>query len=95
MIQVSQSVKSITTRVTGFVQGGRLMQTLPNALNQTFETTSIAVPLGELMQTMRLAQNRHLSWVQDFLDDEVAISPDLYELLLSFQHRFATPKIAC
>ncbi len=54
-----------------------------------FETTgqpaTVDVTLGELLPLIALAQRRNYVWLQDFLDDQVAITPDLYEVLRSFR----------
>jgi hypothetical protein len=42
------------------------------------------VRLGDLMPLIALAQRSGYLWLRDFLDDEVAVSDDLYEVLRSF-----------
>ena len=46
---------------------------------------SVRVSLGELLPLVALAHRHNYVWLQDFLDDEVAITPDLYEILRSFR----------
>ena len=46
---------------------------------------TVRVTLGELLPLLALAQRRNYVWLQDFLDDEVTITPDLYEILRSFR----------
>jgi hypothetical protein len=37
----------------------------------------IHVSLGDLLPLLALAKRNRYAWLQDFLDDEVAITPDL------------------
>lgn len=46
---------------------------------------TVAVSLGELLPLVALAQRNNYVWLKDFLDDEVRITPDLYEVLQSFR----------
>jgi hypothetical protein len=48
---------------------------------------TVRVSLGDLLPLLALAQRRNYLWLQDFLDDEVSITPDLYEVLRAFQCR--------
>ncbi len=45
----------------------------------------VHIRLGDLLPLISLAQRRHFTWLQDFLDDEVGISTDLHEVLLAFR----------
>jgi hypothetical protein len=48
----------------------------------------VRVSLGELLPLVALAHRKNYVWLQDFLDDEVAITADLYEVLRAFRcHR--------
>ena len=49
------------------------------------QPATVRVSLGELLPLLALAQKRNYVWLQDFLDDEVVITPDLYEVLHSFR----------
>jgi hypothetical protein len=49
------------------------------------QPATVCVTLGELLPLIALAQRRNYVWLQDFLDDQVAITPDLYEVLRSFR----------
>jgi hypothetical protein len=49
------------------------------------QPATVRVTLGELLPLIALAQRRNYVWLQDFLDDQVAITPDLYEVLRSFR----------
>ncbi len=45
----------------------------------------VRVNLGDLLPLIALAQHQNYIWLQDFLDDEVCITHDLYEVLQAFQ----------
>ncbi|GIW79612.1 MAG: hypothetical protein KatS3mg105_1419 [Gemmatales bacterium] len=47
----------------------------------------VPVRLGELLPLIALAERQNYLWLRDFLDDEVRITRDLYEVLLAFQYR--------
>ncbi len=44
----------------------------------------VHVSLADLLPLLSLAKRHHYAWLQDFLDDEVAITPDLYDVLCAF-----------
>lgn len=48
---------------------------------------TVRVSLGDLLPLLALAQRRNYIWLQDFLEDEVCITPDLYEVLRAFRCR--------
>lgn len=49
---------------------------------------TVRVCLGDLLPLIALAQRHNYLWLQDFLDDEVCITEDLYEVLRAFRcHR--------
>jgi hypothetical protein len=45
----------------------------------------VRVRLGDLLPLVALAQQNNYLWLQDFLDDEVSITDDLYEILRAFR----------
>jgi hypothetical protein len=47
---------------------------------------TIPVPLMEVLPLLADAIQSERTWLQDFADDEVTISMDLYEVLLAYQH---------
>ncbi len=47
----------------------------------------IHVSLGDLLPLLALAKRKQYVWLQDFLDDEVAITSDLYDVLCAFSNR--------
>ena len=45
---------------------------------------TVRVSLGDLLPLVALAHRHNYLWLQDFLDDEVSITGDLYEVLRAF-----------
>jgi len=49
---------------------------------------TVRVSLGDLLPLVALAHRHNYLWLQDFLEDEVSITSDLYEVLRAFRcHR--------
>jgi hypothetical protein len=48
-------------------------------------TPTVRVCLADLLPLVALAHRNNYAWLQDFLDDEVRISEDLYEVLQAFR----------
>ena len=48
---------------------------------------TVPVTLGDLLPLLALAHRHNYVWLHDFLDDEVLITSDLYEILESFRRR--------
>ncbi len=46
----------------------------------------VSIPLGEVLPLLVEAARSQRAWVEDFADDEISISSDLYEVLLAYQH---------
>jgi len=46
---------------------------------------TVRVTLGELLPLVALAHRHNYLWLQDFLDDEVRITADLYDVLQAFR----------
>jgi hypothetical protein len=46
---------------------------------------SVTLPLGEILPLLAEAVQSQRTWLQDFDDDQVSISMDLYEVLLAYQ----------
>lgn len=49
------------------------------------QAPTVRVRLEDLLPLIALAQRRNYAWLQDFLDDEVRITADLYEVLQAFR----------
>jgi hypothetical protein len=45
---------------------------------------SVRVSLAELLPLVTIARRHNYLWLQDFLDDEVCVTADLYEVLRAF-----------
>jgi len=45
----------------------------------------ITVPLGEVLPLLADAVQTRRLWVQDFADEPITLSPDLYEVLMTYQ----------
>ena len=46
----------------------------------------VTVPLNEVFPLLADAIRSERTWLQDFEDDEITISTDLYEVILAYQH---------
>lgn len=47
---------------------------------------SVTVNLGEVLPLLADAVRCERTWLQDFEDDPISISTDLYEMLLAYDH---------
>ncbi len=47
---------------------------------------TVTMPLGEVLPLLADAFNSRRMWLEDFDDDDLTISSDLYEVLLAYQH---------
>jgi hypothetical protein len=47
---------------------------------------TVEVTLGEIFPVLADAMRTRRGWLDDFADDLVTISSDLYEVLLAYQH---------
>jgi hypothetical protein len=46
---------------------------------------AVGVRLRDLLPLVAMAQRQNYLWLQDFLDDEVRVTADLYEVLRTFR----------
>jgi hypothetical protein len=63
------------------------LRVFPESLESSFAETqqpTVRVSLSELLPLITLAKRHNYLWLQDFLDDEVCVTPDLYEVLRAF-----------
>ena len=51
----------------------------------TLKLPSVRVRLGDLLPLVAMAQKLNFIWLKDFLDDDVRISEDLHEVLLTLR----------
>jgi hypothetical protein len=65
----------------------RLLRVFPNADADAppAPDANVRIRLGELLPLVAMAQRMHFIWLQDFLDDEVMVTNDLYEVLQAFR----------
>ena len=47
---------------------------------------TVSVNLADLLPLLALAERKNYLWLQDFLDDQVVITEDLYEVLCAFRY---------
>ena len=45
----------------------------------------VRIRLCDLLPLIAMAQRQHYAWLRDFLDDEVRVTADLYEVLQAFR----------
>jgi hypothetical protein len=58
---------------------------LPRETVPEVQEPTVRVSLGDLLPLVALAHRHNYLWLQDFLDDEVTITADLYEVLRAFR----------
>jgi hypothetical protein len=46
---------------------------------------SVRIRLADLLPLLTIAKKNNHLWLQDFLDDTVEVTPDLYDVLRSFR----------
>lgn len=87
-------VQSVLSRIAGRRHAaGRLcmaarLRVYPSPEESAFPEApapSVSVSLGELLPLVALARRHNYLWLQDFLDDEVCVTSDLYEVLQAFR----------
>jgi hypothetical protein len=65
------------------------LRVFPSSPEQETEASgppaAVRVNLGDLLPLLALAQRKNYLWLQDFLDDEVVITEDLYQVLRAFR----------
>ena len=52
---------------------------------------TIRIRLADLLPLLAFAKKNNYLWLQDFLEDEVTVTPDLYDVLRSFSTARRTP----
>ena len=45
----------------------------------------VTIPVGEVLPLLADAAHDDRTWLRDFVDDEITVSTDLYEVLLAYQ----------
>lgn len=59
---------------------------MPTITEGTSAQQMVKVPVGEVLPLLLEATRSQRAWLEDFSDDEMTISSDLYEVLLAYQH---------
>ena len=54
--------------------------------HDAFSRPSVPVSVGELSRILASAVQRQSAWLDDFSNEEVLISADLYEIVLAVEH---------
>ena len=70
------------------------LRVFPRSLNSAPDATqdpSIRIRLSDLLPLLAVAKKNNYLWLQDFLDDEVTVTSDLYDVLRSFREVRKTP----
>ncbi len=49
------------------------------------ELATVRVRLGDVLPVLQASSSARLAWVQDFKDDPVVITKDLYDVLITYQ----------
>ena len=65
----------------------RVYQSPPDSADYEGPEPTVRVTLGELLPLVALAHRHNYLWLQDFLDDEICVTPDLYEVLRAFRQQ--------
>jgi hypothetical protein len=63
------------------------LRVFPHDLDESIspeQAPSVRVRLGDLMPLLNLARRNNYLWLEDFIEDEVRITPDLYEVIRAF-----------
>jgi hypothetical protein len=63
----------------------RVYPSAQEATRDDLPEPNVGVRFGDLLPLVVLAQRHKYLWLQDFLDDEVRITADLYEVLRAFR----------
>ena len=56
-----------------------------NSPRRDLPAPTVGVRFGDLLPLVALAKRQNYVWLQDFLDDEVRITSDLYDVLCAFR----------
>jgi hypothetical protein len=84
-------MKGTSTRLPNAGHGGMCMAAQlrvypsPQEPSSSLHAPSVGMRLGDLLPLVALAEHHNYLWLQDFLDDEVRITSDLYDVLRAFR----------
>ncbi len=60
--------------------------TVDVARSEDVREKTVTIPLMDVLPLLADAVQSERTWLRDFVDDEMTISMDLYEVLLAYQH---------
>ena len=63
----------------------RIFSESPESSYQGYQDPSVRVSLRDLLPLIAVAKRQRFLWLDDFLDDEVRITADLYDVLRAFE----------
>jgi hypothetical protein len=69
----------------------RLYSAAHDSTLESAQDPSVRVRLADLLPLLAIAKKNNYLWLQDFLDDEVTVTSDLYDVLRSFVAVRRTP----
>lgn len=49
------------------------------------QAPTVSISLRDLLPLLTMAHRNNFLWIQDFLEDEVVVTTDLYDVLRAFQ----------
>ncbi len=61
------------------------LYTPPEEKDEERPDPDVCVRLGDLLPLAAMAQRMNFIWLKDFLDDEVLVSHDLYDVMQAFR----------
>ena len=70
------------------------LRVYPASLDAEHDDTqapTVRICLADLLPLLALAKKNNYLWLQDFLNDQVTVTPDLYDVLRSFRAVSRTP----
>lgn len=59
--------------------------------DENTQDPTVRIRLADLLPLLAIAKKNNHLWLHDFLDDEVTVTPDLYDVLRSFRAVQKTP----
>ena len=69
----------------------RVYSPVIDAEDDEMHDPTIRIRLADLLPLLAFAKKNNYLWLQDFLDDEVSVTSDLYDVLRSFSEAQRTP----
>jgi hypothetical protein len=84
LYRVKERVPTGSTRRL-FVAAHLRVYPTPERAAADVQAPTVRISLRDLLPLIALAQRRNYLWLSDFLDDEVKVTPDLYEVLRAFR----------